>query len=146
MSAPRLVGINHVAIEVGDIEGALAFYGSIFQLELRGRISAMAFVDMGDQFIALSEGRTQPPDRHRHFGLVVDDKAAVRAALAREGVPLAPGRGLDFRDPWGNLIQIVQYDEIQFTKADAVLRAMGLGLGKTESALAELRAKGVDTG
>jgi catechol 2,3-dioxygenase-like lactoylglutathione lyase family enzyme len=146
MSAPRLVGINHVAIEVGDIEEALAFYGSIFELELRGRTSGMAFVDMGDQFIALSQGRTQPPDRHRHFGLVVDDKAAVRVALEREGVPLAPGRGLDFRDPWGNFIQIVQYDEIQFTKTDAVLRAMGLELGKTERALAELRAKGVDVG
>jgi predicted enzyme related to lactoylglutathione lyase len=145
MSAPRLVGINHVAIEVGDIEEALAFYGAIFQLELRGRMSGMAFVDMGDQFIALSEGRTQPPDRYRHFGLVVDDTAAVRAALEREGVPLAPGRGLDFRDPWGNLIQIVQYDEIQFTKTDAVLKAMGLELEKTEQALAELRAKGVET-
>jgi predicted enzyme related to lactoylglutathione lyase len=146
MSAPRLVGINHVALEVGDIDEALAFYGALFELDLRGRASGMAFVDMGDQFIALAEGRTQPPDRHRHFGLVVDDKAAVRAALEREGVQIAPGRGLDFRDPWGNLIQIVQYDEIQFTKSDAVLDAMGLELGKTERALAELRAKGVDTG
>ena len=144
MSAPRLVGINHVALEVGDIDEALAFYGALFELDLRGRAGGMAFVDMGDQFIALAEGRTQPPDRHRHFGLVVDDKAAVRAALEREGVQIAPGRGLDFRDPWGNLIQIVQYDEIQFTKSDAVLDAMGLELGKTESALAELRAKGVD--
>jgi len=146
MSAPRLVGINHVALEVGDIDEALAFYGALFELDLRGRAGGMAFVDMGDQFIALAEGRTQPPDRHRHFGLVVDDKAAVRAALEREGVQIAPGRGLDFRDPWGNLIQIVQYDEIQFTKSDAVLDAMGLELGKTERALAELRAKGVDTG
>jgi predicted enzyme related to lactoylglutathione lyase len=146
MSAPRLVGINHVALEVGDIDEALAFYGALFELDLRGRAGGMAFVDMGDQFIALAEGRTQPPDRHRHFGLVVDDKAAVRAALEREGVQIAPGRGLDFRDPWGNLIQIVQYDEIQFTKSDAVLDAMGLELGKTERALAELRAKGVETG
>ena len=145
MSAPRLVGINHIALEVGDIDEALGFYGAIFELELRGRISGMAFVDMGDQFIALAEGRTQRPDRNRHFGLVVDDKAAVRAALEREGVALAPGRGLDFRDPWGNLIQIVQYDEIQFTKTDAVLRAMGLELGKTKRALEELRAKGVET-
>ena len=144
MSAPRLVGINHVAIEVDDIEEALAFYGAIFDLELRGRMRGMAFVDMGDQFIALSEGRTQPPDQHRHFGLVVDDKAAVRDALEREGVEVLPGRGLDFFDPWGNLIQIVQYDEIQFTKTDAVLKAMGLELGKTERARAELRAKGVD--
>jgi len=146
MSAPRLVGINHVALEVGDIDEALAFYGALFELDLRGRAGGMAFVDMGDQFIALAEGRTQPPDRHRHFGLVVDDKSAVRAALEREGVQIAPGRGLDFRDPWGNLIQIVQYDEIQFTKSDAVLDAMGLELGKTERALAELRAKGVETG
>ena len=146
MSAPRLVGINHVAIEVGDLDEALAFYGGIFELELRGRTRGMAFVDMGDQFVALSEGRTQPPDRHRHFGLVVDDKAAVRAALERAGVEIAAGRGLDFHDPWGNLIQVVQYDEIQFTKTDAVLEAMGLELGKTERALAELRAKGVDAG
>ena len=145
MSAPRLVGINHVAIEVGDIDEALAFYGALFELELRGHTSGMAFVDMGDQFIALSQGRTQPPDRHRHFGLVVDDKAAARAALEREGVQILPGRGLDFHDPWGNLIQIVQYDEIQFTKTDAVLGAMGLELGKTERALSELRAKGVET-
>jgi catechol 2,3-dioxygenase-like lactoylglutathione lyase family enzyme len=144
MTAPRLVGINHVAIEVGDIEEALAFYGGIFELELRGRMRGMAFVDMGDQFIALSEGRTQPPDRHRHLGLVVDDKAAVRAALEREGVSLSAGRGLDFHDPWGNLIQVVQYDEIQFTKTKAVLRAMGLELGKTERAQAELREKGVE--
>jgi len=142
----RAIGFNHVALEVGDIDEALAFYGALFELDLRGRAGGMAFVDMGDQFIALAEGRTQPPDRHRHFGLVVDDKAAVRAALEREGVQIAPGRGLDFRDPWGNLIQIVQYDEIQFTKSDAVLDAMGLELGKTERALAELRAKGVETG
>ena len=146
MSAPRLVGINHVAIEVGDIEEALAFYGSIFELSLRGRMRGMAFVDMGDQFIALSEGRTQPPDAHRHFGLVVDDKAGrARRSRARGRAELAPGRGLDFRDPWGNLIQVVQYDEIQFMKTDAVLEAMGLELGKTEQALAELRAKGVET-
>jgi len=143
---PRALGFNHIALEVGDIDEALAFYGALFELDLRGRAGGMAFVDMGDQFIALAEGRTQPPDRHRHFGLVVDDKAAVRAALEREGVQIAPGRGLDFRAPWGNLIQIVQYDEIQFTKSDAVLDAMGLELGKTERALAELRAKGVETG
>jgi lactoylglutathione lyase len=140
----RLVGINHVALEVGSVDEALEFYGRFFDLTLRGRIRGMAFVDMGDQFIALAEGRTQPPDRHRHFGLVVDDKEAVRAALQDAGVEITGRRGLDFRDPWGNLIQIVQYDEIQFTKSDAVLDAMGLELGKTESALAELRAKGVD--
>ena len=141
---PRLVGINHVALEVGSIDEALEFYGRIFDLELRGRGGRMAFIDIGDQFIALAEGRTQPPDRHRHFGLVVDDKEATREALQRAGVDIAPGRGLDFRDPWGNHIQVVDYREIQFTKAPEILRGMGLdGLGKKEQALAELREKGL---
>ena len=141
---PRLVGINHVALEVGSIDEALEFYGRIFDLELRGRGGRMAFIDMGDQFIALAEGRTQPPDRHRHFGLVVDDKEATRRALEEAGVEIQPGRGLDFRDPWGNHIQIVDYREIQFTKAPEILRGMGLDeLPKTEQALAELRAKGL---
>ena len=140
----RLVGINHVALEVGDVEEALAFYGGIFDVELRGRAPGMAFVDMGDQFLALGEGRTQPPDEHRHLGLVVDDKEAVRRALADAGVEILPGRGLDFRDPWGNRIQVVDYREVQFTKAPEVLRAMGLTeLGKTEAALDELRRKGI---
>jgi lactoylglutathione lyase len=140
---PRLVGINHVALEVGDIEEALAWYGRIFDLELRGRAPGMAFVDMGDQFIAFSQGRTQPSDSHRHFGLVVDDKAAARAALEAAGVELLPGRGLDFRDPWGNRIQIVGYEDIQFTKAPEILRGMSLELPKSDHALAELRAKGL---
>ena len=141
---PRLVGINHVALEVGSIDEALEFYGRIFDLELRGRGGHMAFVDMGDQFIALAEGRTQPPDRHRHFGLVVDDKEATRRALEEAGVEIQPGRGLDFRDPWGNHIQVVDYREIQFMKAPEILRGMGLdGLAKTEQALAELRNKGL---
>jgi len=105
----------------------------------------MAFIDMGDQFIALARGRTQPPDQERHFGLVVDDKEAVRDRLQKLGIPVF-GRGLDFHDPWGNLIQVVDYRDIQFTKTDNVLRAMDLdGLEKSESALAELRAKGVTT-
>jgi lactoylglutathione lyase len=141
----RLVGMNHVALEVGDIDEALTFYGRIFEFELRGRGRGMAFIDMGDQFIALSSGRTQPPDRHRHLGLVVDDGEATREGLEEAGAEILPGRGLDFRDPWGNHIQVVQYDEIQFTKAPEVLRGMGLdGLGKTEAALKELRAKGID--
>ncbi len=145
MSArPRPVGINHVALEVGDVQEALAFYGGIFDIELRGRAPGMAFVDMGDQFLALGEGRTQPPDEHRHLGLVVDDTEAVRRALAEAGVEILPGRGLDFRDPWGNRIQVVDYREVQFTKAPEVLRAMGLTeLGKTEAALDELRRKGI---
>ncbi len=140
---PRLVGINHVALEVGDIEEALDWYGRIFDLELRGRAPGMAFVDMGDQFIALSKGRTQPPDRHRHFGLVVDDKQATRAALEAAGVEISPGRGLDFRDPWGNHVQVVGYEDIQFTKAPEILRGMDLDLAKSERALEELRAKGL---
>ncbi len=141
MSRPRLVGINHVAVEVGDIDEALAFYGQIFDLSLRGRMPGMAFIDIGDQFIALAAGRSQPPDAERHFGLVVDDKEATRRALEDAGAEILPGRGLDFLDPWGNHIQVVQYDRVQFTKTDQILSGMGLELGKTEQALAELRDK-----
>jgi catechol 2,3-dioxygenase-like lactoylglutathione lyase family enzyme len=143
--APRLVGINHIALEVDDVQQALDWYGRFFELELRGRHgSRMAFIDMGDQFIALAAGRTQPPDASRHFGLVVDDKEAVRAALLDGGVAVAPSGGLDFRDPWGNHIQVVDYREIQFTKAPAVARAMQIdGLEKSESALNELRERGL---
>jgi predicted enzyme related to lactoylglutathione lyase len=141
---PRLLGVNHVALEVGSVDEALAFYGSIFELTLRGRAGRMAFVDMGDQFIALGEGRTQAPDDHRHFGLVVDDMEATRRALDAAGVDVLPGRGLDFRDPWGNRIQVVDYRDVQFTKTDGVLRGMGVeGLEKTERAQAELREKGL---
>jgi catechol 2,3-dioxygenase-like lactoylglutathione lyase family enzyme len=141
---PKLVGINHIALEVGDLDEALRFWESIFgTLELRGRGGGMAFIDMGDQFIALSQGRTQPPDQARHFGLVVDDKEAVRARLQELGVPVT-GRGLDFHDPWGNQIQVVDYRDIQFTKTDDVLRAQSLkGLEKSERAREELRAKGI---
>jgi lactoylglutathione lyase len=141
----RALGINHLALEVGSIDEALAFYARIFRFEMRGRIGdAMAFMDLGDQFIALSAGRAQPPDDARHFGLVVDDKAAVRRALEEAGVEILPGRGLDFRDPWGNRFQVVQYDEIQFSKTQEVLRGMGLeGLGKTGAALKELRGRGL---
>ena len=138
------MGINHVALEVGDLEQALDFYGRVFELRLRGRLPGMAFVDMGDQFIALSQGRSQPPDGGRHFGLVVDDKDATRRALEREGAELLPGRGLDFLDPWGNHVQVVGYRDIQFTKEEDVLAGMGLGeLPKSEAALRELRDKGL---
>jgi lactoylglutathione lyase len=141
---PRAIGINHVALEVGNIEEALAFYGQIVEFRLRGRGRGMAFIDLGDQFLALSEGRTQAPDVHRHFGLVVDDKAAVRRRLEETGVRVAPGRSLDFLDPWGNQIQVVEYRDIQFTKAPEVLSGMGLeAIEKSESALAELREKGL---
>ncbi|MGI8802001.1 MAG: VOC family protein [Solirubrobacteraceae bacterium] len=146
MGLARLVGINHIALEVGDIDEGLEFYGRVLDFELRGRVgSRMAFIDAGDQFVALSAGRTQPPDEARHFGLVVDDRGALRRALEAAGVEILPGSGLDFRDPWGNRIQVVQYDEIQFTKTPAVISAMGLdGLDKTERALAELLRKGIE--
>jgi lactoylglutathione lyase len=140
---PRLVGINHVALEVGDVEEALEWYGRIFDFELRGRAPGMAFIDIGDQFIALSEGRTQPPDSHRHFGLVVDDTDATRAALEAAGVEISRGRGLNLRDPWGNFVQVVGYKDVQFTKTPEILRAMKLDPGKSERALEELRAKGL---
>ena len=140
----RLVGINHVALEVGDVDEALEFYGAIFDFALRGRVPGMAFVDIGDQFLALAGGRRQGPDEGRHFGLVVDDKEAVRARLRELEVPVAPGRRLDFRDPWGNQVEVVEYADIQFTKAPAVLAGMGLaGLEKTPRALGELREKGL---
>jgi lactoylglutathione lyase len=140
---PKLVGINHIALEVANVDEALAFWESIFgPLELRGRAGSMAFIDMGDQFIALAEGRSEP-DEARHFGLVVDDKEAVRERLKELGIA-THGRGLDFYDPWGNQIQVVDYREIQFTKTAEVLRAQGLdGLDKSERALRELREKGV---
>jgi catechol 2,3-dioxygenase-like lactoylglutathione lyase family enzyme len=143
----RLVGINHVALEVDDVDAALTWYGHFFEFELRGRAGAqMAFIDMGDQFIAIIAGRSQTPDEKRHFGLVVDDMEAVRAALHREGVEVAPDGSLDFRDPWGNNVQVVDYREIQFTKTPAVLHGIGLDeLGKNERALAELRDKGLSS-
>jgi lactoylglutathione lyase len=142
---PKLVGMNHIALEVGDIDEALEFWESIFgELPLRGRNRGMAFIDMGDQFIALARGKTQEADRARHFGLVVDDKEAVRERLRELGIPVSSGRSLDFFDPWGNQIQVVDYRDVQFTKTDEILRGMGLdGLGKSESALEEMRAKGL---
>ena len=141
---PRLLGVNHVALEVGDVEEALAFYGRLFDFELRGRARGMAFVDLGDQFLALAEGRRQPPDDHRHFGLVVDDKEAVRRTLEEAGVEILPGRGLDFLDPWGNRVEIVDYRDVQFTKTPEALRALGAeDLEKTDAAREELRRKGM---
>jgi catechol 2,3-dioxygenase-like lactoylglutathione lyase family enzyme len=143
-SMARLVGINHVVLEVDDLEGALDFYGRLFELELRGRVPGMAFIDMGDQFLVLAEGRTQPPDGERHFGLVVDDRNEVRRKLEEAGAEILGGRGLDFRDPWGNHVQVVEYGDIQFSKTQEVLAGMGLGgLVKSESALRELRDKGL---
>jgi lactoylglutathione lyase len=141
----RLVGMNHVALEVDSIDEALAFWEQLFgPLTLRGRLARMAFVDMGDQFVALAEPRTQPPDVQRHVGIVVDDKEAVRAAAVAAGIKVSAPPALDVRDPWGNLLQVVDYREIQFTKAPGVLEGMGLGgLEKSESALEELRGRGL---
>ena len=141
---PRLVGFNHVAIEVGSIEQALDFYGRLFDFKLRSREPGMAFIDLGDQFLALQETANPSPTGGRHFGLVVEDKEAARARIVEAGIDIAPGPFLDFRDPWGNLVEIVGYANIQFTKADHVLRGMGLShLEKNEQALKELREKGM---
>jgi catechol 2,3-dioxygenase-like lactoylglutathione lyase family enzyme len=140
----RLVGINHVVLEVDDVDEALAWYGRFFELPMRGRAGRMAFVDMGDQFLVFAAPRTQGPDGPRHFGLVVDDKEATRAALREAGVDAGRGRSLDFVDPWGNNVQVVDYRDVQFTKTPGILAGMGLdGLEKSESALAELREKGL---
>ena len=140
----RAIGFNHVAIEVGDIEEALTFFGSLFDFELRGKSETMAFIDLGDQFLALQSGRTQAADDGRHFAIVVDDKEAVRHALVAAGIEPLPGRFLDFYDPWGNRIEIVGYDNIQFSKAPNVLRGMGLAhLKKNDKAIEELTEKGM---
>lgn len=140
----RAVGFNHVALEVGDIDEALAFYGKLFQFTLRSKGETSAFIDLGDQFLALQQGRRQAPDDGRHFGLVVDDREAVRAALEDAGVEVLPGRFLDFLDPWGNRIEIVPYENIQFSKTDGVLRGMGMSdLSKNEKAQQELAEKGM---
>jgi lactoylglutathione lyase len=140
----RLVGINHVVLEVDDVEAALDFYGRLFDFELRGRARRMAFLDMGDQFLVLAEGRTQAPDGSRHFGLVVDDRERARELAEQAGVELLAGPGLDFRDPWGNRVQVLAYSDVQFSKTSAVLAGLGLaGLEKSSAALEELREKGL---
>ncbi|MCR9070545.1 MAG: VOC family protein [Alphaproteobacteria bacterium] len=140
----RAVGVNHIALEVGNIDEALAFYGSLVEFTLRSRSDTSAFIDLGDQFIALQQGRRQSPDDGRHFGLVVDDRDAVRTALEEQGVQVLPGRFLDFLDPWGNRIEIVPYENIQFSKTDGVLRGMGMSdLEKNENARRELAEKGM---
>ena len=147
MSAPRkarAIGINHVALEVEDIDEALEFYGAWLDFELRGRSDTMAFIDLGDQFVNFSSGRRQAPDDERHFGLVVDDRRLILDRLEQMGVELLPGPFKDFLDPWGNRIELVDYATIQFSKAPNVLRGMGIGeLKKTDEALAELAQKGM---
>jgi lactoylglutathione lyase len=139
----RALGINHVVLEVGDLDKALEFYGAIFDFKLRGKSDHNAFIDMGDQFIQLSLGKTQGPDDKRHFGFVVDDREPVRGALEKLGLKSINER-LNFRDPWGNRIEVVSYDDIQFTKASHVLKGLGVGdLQKTPNAIEELRKKGM---
>ena len=138
----RALGINHVVLEVGDLDEALEFYGAIFDFTLRGRREDAAFIDLGDQFMQLSLNRSREPDAKRHFGLVVDDRTPVRAALEKLGVELIGDR-LNFRDPWGNRVEVVPYDDIQFTKAPHVLRGMGVDVAKTPSAIEELAKKGM---
>ncbi len=143
----RLIGINHVALEVGNVDEALDLYGRLFAFELRGRVHGMAFLDMGDQFLAVAEGRTQPRDDERHFGLVVDDLKAVRSALAEEGIEAIEtggGSGFDFYDPWGNRFQVVEYGEIQFERTSGVKRKLGIeDLEKSESARREIEDRGL---
>jgi catechol 2,3-dioxygenase-like lactoylglutathione lyase family enzyme len=142
--AVKALGVNHVAFEVDDLDAALAWWARFFDFELRGRVPGMAFIDLGDQFVALSEGRSQPPDAHRHVGLVVEDKEALRAALAEAGEEVNAAGNLRMRDPSGNQIEIVDYRDVQFTKTPAVLRAMGVeGIEKSRRAEKELAAKGL---
>jgi lactoylglutathione lyase len=139
----RALGINHVVLEVGDLDAALEFYGAIFDFSLRGKSEHNAFIDLGDQFIQLSLGKTQQADDKRHFGFVVDDREPVRRALQKLNVELLDKR-LNFRDPWGNRIEVVPYEDVQFTKASHVLKGMGAGaLEKTSNAIDELRKKGM---
>jgi len=142
---PRLIGINHVALEVGDIDEALAFYGRFFDFTLQSRSATMAFIEMGDQFLALSQGRSQSPDTDRHFGLVVDTREGLRARMEAAGVRFTSEKRMDFLDPWGNQVEVVPYQDIQFLKDRAVLSMLGAAeLRKTEAAKSELREKGVE--
>jgi catechol 2,3-dioxygenase-like lactoylglutathione lyase family enzyme len=139
----RALGINHVVLEVDDLDKALEFYGAIFDFKLRGKSDHNAFIDLGDQFIQLTLGRTQVPDTKRHFGFVVDDREAVRRALDRLGIKSINER-MNILDPWGNRIEIVSYGDIQFTKADPILKGMGVGpIEKTANAIEELKKKGM---
>jgi predicted enzyme related to lactoylglutathione lyase len=144
----KLVGINHIALEVGDLDAALDLYGRLFAYEMRGRLRKMAFIDMGDQFLAVAEGRSQDPDDDRHFGLVVDDVDAARDAVEREGLKVLGGRGqsFDFRDPWGNRFQVVGYRNIQFERTNGVRRKLGIeDVEKTDAAKDEIAERGLQS-
>ena len=139
----RALGINHVVLEVDDLDKALEFYGALFEFTLRGKSEHNAFIDLGDQFIQLTLGRTQVADTKRHFGFVVDDRNAVKRAMDRLGIKSINDR-MNILDPWGNRIEIVSYDDVQFTKAANILKGMGLTpLEKTASAIEELKKKGM---
>ena len=139
----RALGLNHVVLEVDDLDQALEFYGSLFDFTLRGRSDHNAFIDLGDQFIQLTLGRTQVADSKRHFGLVVDDREAVRRAMERHGIQSINDR-LNILDPWGNRIEIVPYSDCQFTKASHILKGMGIApIAKTSAAIEELKKKGM---
>ncbi|NPD69022.1 VOC family protein (plasmid) [Lichenicola cladoniae] len=140
----KLVGINHVALEVGDLDAALAFYGRLFDFELRGRASQMAFIDMGDQFLALAEGGSRRPDDKRHFGLVVDDLTGLRERAEAANALILDGPGFEICDPWGNRIEMVEYRHIQFSKTKLILRVLDVASEKTEKASEQLRQKGMD--
>ena len=142
---PRLIGINHVAIEVGDIDEALAWYGQLFDFTLRGKGERNAFIDMGDQFINLTrvpDHRVEGVER-RHIGFVVDDRSTMKARAEAIGATMVEGPFLDFLDPWGNRLEIIEYSNIQFSKAPNVMRGMGLALDKNASAKKELADKGM---
>lgn len=143
MRRPRMIGLNHIALEVGDVDEALAFYGRIFSFTLRGRQQGAAFIDMGDQFIALMQGPICAEHGHRHFGLVVDDRATVRTLAVAAGAELLAGPFLDFLDPWGNRVEVIDYADVQFTKAPQILRGMEMELRKSEKAQRELAQKGM---
>lgn len=140
------IGINHVALEVGNIAEALAFYGSFLNFTITSQSENAAFIYFGDQFINFAKGRTQAPDEKRHFGIAVDDKELVRDTLIEMGVALLGGRFLDFLDPWGNRVEITTYTNIMFSKSTAVLRGMDMDhLQKTDESLAELDKHGLGT-
>lgn len=147
-SKPRLIGINHIALEVDDIDAALEWYGRLFRFTLRGKGARNAFIDLGDQFINLTLApgprRTQP--EQRHIGLVVDDRSSVLDRAKAAGAEIVAGPFLDFLDPWGNRLEVIEYANIQFTKAPNVLRGMGLSLGKNDKARQELAQKGMAEG
>ena len=139
----KLVGLNHIVLEVGDLSAALDFYGAVFEFELRGKDDGMAFIDMGDQFLVLAEGRSQQPDTERHFGLVVEDRSGVPDRVTAAGGTMLDTPFTDFHDPWGNRVQVVEYRDLQFTKTDGVMRKIGADPAKTEEARKEIAEKGM---